>query len=187
MASTPGASIPHGRRSCYVKGCRCTTCRSANADYIKSRRRTGSRTEPEESVDASRAREYINFLSGLGIGRPSVYKACGVNKRILWEIASSKKSRIRRSTEARILAIKPDEAMPRGAYVDADVTRQQIKVLLAEGFTKSDLADRLKRFSDRLRILEGDKVRASSALRVNKLYRLMMAEDERNEGIFDAA
>ncbi len=187
MASTPGASLLHGKRSSYVKGCRCRICRAANAEYIKSRRKTGRHNEREGSVDASRAREYLNYLSEMGIGRPSVHKACGVNKRSLWEIASSKKVRILRSTETRILAVKPGEAMAHGVLVDADVTRQQIKALLAQGFTKSDLAARLTRFSDRLRILEGDKIRASSALKVNKLYQLMLADDERRESLYDVA
>jgi hypothetical protein len=187
MESMPGISLPHGKRSSYVNGCHCRTCRAANAEYIRARRKTGSHEVREESVDASRAREYLALLSEMGIGRPSVHKACGVNMRILWEIANSKKAHILRSTEARILAITPNEAMSRGVLVDADVTRQQIKVLLTEGFTKSTLAARLKRFSDRLCILEGNKVRASSALKVNQLYRLMMADDERDDGICDAA
>jgi len=154
---------------------------------MKSRRKTGRHNTREKSVDASCAREYLNFLSEMGIGRPSVHKACGVNERILWEIATSKKHRILSSTEARILAVKSSEAMAHGVFVDADVTRQQIKALLAQGFTKSDLAARLKRFADRLRILEGDKVRASSALKVNRLYQLMMAEEERGVHLYDVA
>jgi hypothetical protein len=138
-------------------------------------------------VDASRAREYLVMLSEMGTGRLSVHNACGVSKRILWEIATNKKANILRSTEVRILGVKPNEAMARGVLVDAEVTRQQVNALLAEGFTKSTLAARLKRFSDRLRILEGNKVRASSALKVNELYRLMMTEDERDDGICDAA
>ncbi len=187
MASTPGASLIHGTRSSYVKGCHCSRCRAANNEYMKDRRRAGSQQAREVSVDASRAREYLNFLSEMGIGRPSIHKACGVNKRILWEIATGKKIRILRSTESRILFVKPNEAMSLGVFVDADVTRQQIKVLLAQGFTKSDLAARLKRFSDRLRILEGDKVRASSALKVNRLYQLMMEEAEWDESSYDVA
>jgi hypothetical protein len=185
--ATLAISLIHGRRSSYVNGCRCSSCRGANAEYIRTRRRVGSRKVREESVDASCAREYLTFLSEMGVGRPSVYKACGVNKRILWEIAAGKKVRILSSTEGRILSVKPSEAMAHGVCVDADVTRQQVKALLAQGFTKRTLAARLKRFSDRLRILDGDKVRASSALKVNALYRLMLTEDEPDERLIDAA
>ncbi len=189
MANPPGASVLHGTRSCYVQGCRCNACRSANSAYFQLRRKIGYHRVAEESVDASRAREYLNYLSEIGIGRASVHNACGVRTQIISEIASGLKTRISRSTQARILGIKPNEAMPRGAYVDAEITRQQIQALLGEGFTKSDLANRLHRFSDRLYIGEGrkGKVRVSSALKVNTLYRLMMAENERNENFLDAA
>jgi hypothetical protein len=159
----------------------------ANTEYIKTRRKTGARNECGRSVDASSSREYLNVLSEMGIGRASVHKVCGVNERSLWEIAANRKARIQRSTEDRILSIKPNDAISGGAFVDAYTARRQIKALLAKGFTKSELAERLKRFEDRLRILEGDKVRASSALRINRLYRLLMDEGERNEFMYDAA
>jgi hypothetical protein len=123
----------------------------------------------------------------MGIGYPAVHVACGVSRRTLWEISTNKKIHILRSTEVRILAVKPNEAMSRGVLVDADITRQQIKVLLTQGFTKSSLAPRLKRFSERVRILEGNKVRASTALKVNQLYHLLMSEDGRAESICEAA
>jgi hypothetical protein len=176
-------------RSSYVNGCRCSICRAANTEYCKTRRKTGLSKEREVSVDASRARDYLITLSEAGMGRLSVHKACGVSQRILWEIATGKKARILCSTQARILAVKPDQSMPRGVLVDADVTRQQIEELLANGFTKKTLAVRLHHHQNRarLRILEGDKVRASSALNVNNLYQLTMSEEGRGEGIFDAA
>lgn len=177
----------HGLRSTYINGCRCNACRAANTEYIRTHRKTGCHKKREVSVDASRAREYLSTLSEMGIGRPAVHAACGVNQRILWEITASKKTHILRSTEARILAIKPNEAMARGVLVDADITREQIKLLLSEGFTKSTIAARVKRFSDRLRILEGDKIRASSALKVNEIYRQMMGSSEHVELMSDAA
>jgi hypothetical protein len=142
------------------------------------------------SVDSVRAREYLLSLSEAGIGRPSVHKACGVSQRILWEISTGKKAHILSSTESRILAVKPSESMPRGVLVDAEVTRQQIKMLLAGGLTKGALSGRLRnrsRSRHRLRILEGDKVRASSALKVNHLYQITMAEADCCDSFCDTA
>ena len=187
MATMSGAFYPHGKRSSYNNGCRCKACRAANAEYFKSRRTASSGNDPEEPVDASRAREYLSYLSQMGIGRPSANKASGANERSLWEIAASKKSRILRSTERRILGISPSDALPRGAFVDGDLTRQQVGALLANHFTKAGLAARFKRSNNRFRVLEGDKVRATSALRINSLYRLMLADQERNETFYDAA
>lgn len=187
MAEPAGASIlSHGVRSSYVKGCRCNRCRAANADYYKARRGTRAAQGSDDTVDASRAREMLVHLSELGIGRNSVHKACGVGKRVIWDIASGQAKRILRSTETRILAIQPQVALPRGANVDAEITLQQIDALRREGFTKGDIAERLNRFSDRLHIGEsGEKVRVSSAEKVNKLYQALMPADE--ERFIDAA
>lgn len=188
MPEPAGASIlSHGVRSSYVKGCRCNRCRAANADYYKSQREIRpARDVRDDTVDASRAREILAHLSELGIGRNSVHKACGVSKRLIWDIASGRAKRVLRSTESRILAIQPQAALPRGANVDAELTLQQISALRREGFTKGDIAERLNRFSDRLRIGEsGRRVRVSSVEKVNKLYQKLMPADE--ERFTDAA
>jgi len=190
MKDPVGASVPaHGTRSNYVRGCRCNRCRAANADYIRDRRkvRATSPKQEDEVVDAACARAYLETLSSLGIGRNSVHKACGVGKRLIWNITSGRAQRILRSTEERLLSVHPDESLPRGANVDADVTLQQINALLKEGFTRSDIATRLNRFSDRLRIGEKNKVRASSALKINKLYRALMPVDDEQDKFTDAA
>ncbi len=189
MQEPAGASVPsHGTRSSYTKGCRCNKCRAANADYSKLRREGRScLKEKEEVVDATVAREFLESLSELGIGRNSVHKACGVGKRLIWDISSGKTKRILRSTQERILAIQPQDALPRGAIVDSDITLQQIGALIKEGFTKGDIADRLHRLSGRLRIGEKNKVRASSALKINRLYRALMPTEEEGNEFIDAA
>jgi hypothetical protein len=189
MPEPAGApSISHGTRSKYVQGCRCVNCRAANSAYYKARRmRKPLRRNIEATVDATRAREFLSLLSEAGVGRNSVHAVCGVGKRLLWEIASGKAKRIFCSTEARILGVKANEALPRGAIVEAEVTLQQIEALLKEGFTRGDIADRLHRFSDRLRIGEGNKVRKESALRINKLYQALMPADKESDGFIDAA
>jgi hypothetical protein len=178
----------HGTRSNYVQGCRCDKCRAANSEYCKERRKNKPRRKTvEDTVDATRAREFLSLLSEAGVGRNSVNKVCGVGKRLIREIVSGKTKRILCSTENRILAVKANEALAHGANVEAEVAIQQIKALLAEGFTRGDIADRIHRFSDRLRIGEGRKIRMESALKINKLYQeLMPADRERNEFI-DAA
>jgi hypothetical protein len=189
MQKPVGASVlSHGTRSSYVKGCRCNKCRAANAEYIRSRRRVRSGPkENEEVVDATQARQFLQSLSEHGIGRNSVHKASGVGNRLIWNITSGKTKRILRSTEERLLAIKTQEALPRGAIVDSEITLQQIDALVREGFTRGDIADRLHRFSNRLRIGEKNKVRVSSALRINKLYRTLMPDDDEQGEYIDAA
>ena len=147
----------------------------------------GRWTVGEQSVDASQAREYLCYLAEMGIGRRSIHKRCGVSERAIGYIVTGKKSKILRSIEARILAIQPFEVMPRGALVDSEVTRRQIDELLAVGFTKSDIAGRLKMYADRLRIFEGDKVRLSTALKVDKVYHLLMLSAEQDEIFADVA
>ena len=183
------ASVPaHGTRSNYVRGCRCNRCRAANSSYVSERRkiRSNSLKQKEEVVDATLAREYLEMLSSIGVGRNSVNKVSGVGKRLIWQITSGKTVRIRQSTEARLLAITLQESLPLGANVDAEVTIQQINALLKEGFTRRDIACRLRRVSSQLRIGQKAKVRASSALKINNLYRALMLVDEEKE-FMDAA
>lgn len=44
-----GSNIVHGKRSTYVRGCRCELCKQANTEYgqsLKDRRRTGGKIQP---------------------------------------------------------------------------------------------------------------------------------------------
>ncbi len=192
MQEPAGTSVSlHGTRAFYRKGCRCSSCRQANADYVRQTRKIGSpaRKCATDSVDATRARDYLNYLSEIGIGRKTVNRVCGVGERIIRGIASGGIKRIARASETKILAIKPQEVLPRGSYVDNEITLQQIGDLVREGFSKNDIADRLYPLTGRLRVGEaGGRVRVATAKKVNKLYQALMAEhDERNNEYIDAA
>jgi hypothetical protein len=169
------AKHSHGTRIRYHAGCRCVPCRAANSTYVRARYAARDRGEGDSLVDASTAREHLQFLSDNGIGRLSVHAASDVSARIIREITTGRKKQIRRSTEKRILGVS-GEAVADSARVDSETAHQQIKELLGEGFSKAELAKRLGYKSKRLRIVEGNQMTARSAMRVAKFYRQIMAE-----------
>lgn len=84
------------------------------------------------------------------------------------EIRSGKKKRIRRRTEARILAVTA-EAVAGGALVPAGPTWRRINRLLEEGFTRAEIARRLGYKRPALQ-LRKDFVTAKNAAAVERLY-----------------
>jgi transcriptional regulator with XRE-family HTH domain len=125
-------------------------------------------------VDAGRARAKIRRLRRKGIGRRSIADAAGVARSAVAEISAGRKLQIRLSTERRLL--KVDAGAAAGAtVVDARPTWKLINELLEEGFTKGAIAQRALGVVVPALQLRKDRVLASSALRVAKFYRMIMA------------
>lgn len=142
----------------------CSRCRAESvADYF---------------VDATAARRKIRWLRKNGIGRRSVADAAGVACSSIADIASGRKKLIRLSTERKILSLDKGAAAG-AALVDARPTWRLLELLLEEGFTRTELARRLGSTAKVPALqLKGEKILASSALRVGKFYRAIMAEAE---------
>lgn len=132
----------HGVRSRYNSGCRCDECRAANTAYERKRVRQRMKHGPDGLVDAKRARRHLLRLSKKDVGRRAVSAACDVGNTTLEKIKSGAKTRIRRSTEQKILEVDV-EAASDSARIDAGPTWKLLNALLERGWAKAEIARRL--------------------------------------------
>jgi len=123
-------------------------------------------------VPADGARAHVRKLGRLGIGYKSVGAACDVGHTILLLIRAGKRTRIRASTERRILGVDRG-ALADGALVPAAPTWRRIDKLLAEDFSRAEIARRLG-FSSPALQFGRKRVTARTAARVERFYRRYM-------------
>lgn len=120
-------------------------------------------------VSTRRARKHLAVLSAAGVGYKTVGAACDVGHTVLAEIISGRKRKIRQSTEARVLSVTA-EAIADHALVDAGPTWALLNELVARGFTRAEIAQRLG-FTTLALQFRRNRVLARTALAVGKLYR----------------
>lgn len=103
--------------------------------------------------------------------------ACDVSLTVLQRIRQGRRSYIRRETERRILSVTRS-AYSAGSVIDATETWAKVNHLLAEGFTRAELARRLGLPKPELR-WDADHVLGATAVKVDRFYRMIMAGGER--------
>jgi transcriptional regulator with XRE-family HTH domain len=113
-------------------------------------------------------------LSKQGVGRRALAAASDVQATTISKIKSGERTTIRKRTEDRILGID-DFAVSDAALVAATPTWRQIRALVAEGFSKAELARRLGYSNSSLRFGK-QLILARNAARVDRLYRMVMKE-----------
>jgi hypothetical protein len=127
-------------------------------------------------VPADAVRAHLKKLSRHGVGYKSVAAAADVSKTVLADILFHGKSQLRAQAARRVLAIDR-EATADHALVPAGRTWQRLERLLAEGFTKTELARRL---GSKARVpalqFQDHQVLAKTAARVERFYRIVMVE-----------
>lgn len=133
---------PCGTRARYVQGCRCGPCTEANGAYARMNQKLVRAGERNPLVPAARSRRHILALSAKGVGRHQVGDASGVPPSSIAAIGAGKKTQIRRKTEAAILEVT-EGARADHALVDAARAWSVIQRLLADGFTRQEIARRL--------------------------------------------
>jgi hypothetical protein len=166
----------HGTRARYTSGCRCDDCRRANTQWARTRAKTIVFHGKDPLVPANVVRAHLVQLSGKGVGRRAVSAACDVSKTVIFAIRSGKKTRIRRSTERRILAVTAD-ARADHSLVPAAPVWKMIRHLVREGFTQRELAARLGYKSRALQI-QREWCEARTAMKIERFYRMIMAGDD---------
>lgn len=164
-----GQLRPHGVRLRYMAGCRCLKCRMANANYETARARARADGDWNGIVDAAPAREHIKRLSRQGVGYKLVAAAASLPSSIVFGIRTGRRTRARARTVKKILAVTP-ACRGDAALVSAKETWRLIGLLLAEGYTKGQLARLLGSQSPRLQ-LNKRRVTARTAAKVQRLYR----------------
>lgn len=90
-------------------------------------------------VPATRARRHLLKLRRAGVGYKSVAASCDIASSALSEIIGKRKTQIRKTTEARILAVDVG-ARAGGANVPAAPSLVLIDRMLARGFTRGAIA-----------------------------------------------
>ena len=99
---------------------------------------------------------------------------CGVGATVLHEVKIGKKTQIRARTERLVLGVAPVFAnMTGSSLVDAEHSWKLLNDLLAEGFTKAQLAAELGYRWPALQ-LHKKRITATNRLKVFKLWRKYM-------------
>ena len=166
---------PHGDRLRYMAGCRCNECRAANSAYERTRMAARRAGEWNGYVSADRARQHIAQLATQGVGRRAIVEATDIADSIVAKIKAGKRQQIRAETERRILAVTADMACDR-AIIPAAPTWRLLDELIAAGFTKTDLAQRLG-YTRALQIGR-QTVTVKNAARVRRLHQALIDSDE---------
>lgn len=138
----------HGTNACYVwgpepgagKGCRCDPCQVA-AKAVRDAAKL--RTAPAY-VDATRAREHVEWLGTHGVGLKAITRKTGVSGGTLCKLVYGQggkppSKRIKKATEDKLLAVTPADASD-GARVDKAPMLADIATLTSRGWTKSAIA-----------------------------------------------
>lgn len=126
------------------------------------------------TVPAAAARHHLRALSRAGVGYKSVHAACDIPTSMLVGILNGTRQRIRRETERKILAVDNSAVSDHG-HINSGPTQKLIARLKKMGFTWSLLSERAG-VSVATLLSKRPKVRAVTAMRVEKFFRLVTAE-----------
>lgn len=174
----PRVAHRHGTYLAYQRdGCRCDPCRLAGSRAAKlSAYRTATGTH--SYVDAARARAHVTLLlRTLTVGQ--VEARSGLDRTAVRLLIGGlpgrpASRRIKRATEAALLAVRGDRVGPEAhGLVDRAGTQRRLRALVALGWTARHLATRLRMSSRTMHQLLADdpaRVRASTRARVAALH-----------------
>ncbi|MEW5810306.1 MAG: hypothetical protein AB1925_12715 [Actinomycetota bacterium] len=122
-------------------------------------------------TDATRAREHIAALRGRGVTVKMLHDDYGLTDSVVHRIERNP-SRIRRYTEAQVLAIPlPAVWVPSLADVDATGTQRRLRALAAIGYTQEYIGDRIGTVQRHIaNLMIREKVSGATAHRVAKVF-----------------
>jgi hypothetical protein len=165
---------PHGSRARYIRGCRCTPCKRANAAY-EAKRVLGYTS----LVDATPTREHIVVLREAGVGLSRITQLTGIARQTIQAILRGRPERgnrpaqqVKRDTAERILALDPvNPDLAAGTPVDATGARRRIQALVCAGWSFPLLAERYGSTADHVRFLaRADRLYLSTVRRITELF-----------------
>jgi len=110
-----------------------------------------------------------------GLGFRQVARLAGVHCDTVRRILKGRARHIRQATARRITAIRAKRRAP-GADVSSWRTRQLLKAIAAEGWTREDICRMTGRSQSALRC-DQPRVKVATAEAVEDLYRRLMSED----------
>jgi hypothetical protein len=179
------AERPHGTRTRYTNGpgpgkgpgCRCAACRAANRDDQRRITRLRAYGQWQPFTDATPAREHVRALAQLGIGWRRAAELAGLHNSVVRALLYGSSGRepcrqIRAETAAAILSVpaSPD-GVAAGTPVDATGTRRRLEALVAIGWSRAKLSERLGLVPNEMSAtLRRGQVTAARAAAVAELY-----------------
>jgi plasmid maintenance system antidote protein VapI len=166
-----------GTRARYSLGCRCTPCRRANTEYEKQRAMIRKEQGSDVWVSAEPVKEHLKSLSKIGIGYKTVADYSSVGKTTLARIMNGKNAKIRKSKAVRILAVDKN-CVSGGTLISSQRSRLLIKSLMAEDFTKRELARRMGYKSPAIQFAKRRKTTAKVAMRLERFWNIINLEAE---------
>lgn len=187
----------HGTRACFVHGpnpgtgagCRCEPCKEANRAYARKMYRAKHRPDEawEPYVDCGEARDHLAWLRTVGVGRRTVSQRSGVAVSSIQRIANGTRTKARKDTVDRILAVGKSAAHG-SALVDAGPTWRRVDDLLAHGWTKKRIAQNLTGDPRTVALQIGrTKVTAETAARIRAIHETALRPVLRDREINAAA
>lgn len=164
---------PRGKDSAH--GCRCFDCSQAAVLYEK--RRIAARARGDiVFVDATEARNHIEWLSTQGVGSHTVATRAGVPRSTIQRLRRGTLHRIRPATAERILAVHTLHAAPNARVPAARTVAQLDDLVNVVGLTKRAIALQLGKQSPQLQVAQrGGTVTKRNADLVDALWRRHMA------------
>ncbi|MFV2172407.1 hypothetical protein ACFHW2_11505 [Actinomadura sp. LOL_016] len=161
-------------------GCRCNRCRAANTAAELARVRRNARVEwgaeAARLVDAEPVRAHVQSLMAAGAGWRRIGRAAGLSNGTMSKLlygtpARPPSRRIARSTAERLMAVRADDIIADGAYVDSAGTVRRLQALVAVGWSISELGRRMDMLPTNMAVLlRGEKVTAGKAREARRLY-----------------
>jgi hypothetical protein len=176
-------ALVHGKRSSYIRGCRCRPCKDAHAAYRRGQREGLPRVLVK--VSAEKARAHLEVLTKDGASATLISKLSGVHSMAILRVLRGEQTLVLESTEKRLLAVGHAES----ALVCSKPTRALIGRMRARGFTLMHIA-RLLGYSSATRALyvaSRERMLASTAAAVERLWRRIEAGTVHPERAFHSS
>lgn len=129
----------HGTDTMYRYGCRCASCKEAHYHATKIRKQRMYTGTADTCIDATEARERLQKLQAEGMTGREI-RNFGLEERTYWRILLGQTKRIRKSTYAKIMAIKGRRMHPR-QLVNATASRKLIQWWREHGATYAKISE----------------------------------------------
>ncbi|MGW2113721.1 hypothetical protein [Streptomyces zhihengii] len=168
---------PHGT---YARGngspgrrpaCACPPCRDARRQTRK-RLKVARELGKGARIDATAAREHLHKLRAtMSWAQIQAITGCDIGG--LYRLSTGQRTVINRSTQDRLLAVRPGAEPSDGMYFDATGPRRRLQALAVLGYSRRELAERTGSAEARLAKIAGGKqptVRYTLVRRINRVY-----------------
>ncbi|MFE3126750.1 hypothetical protein ACFXHD_25380 [Streptomyces hydrogenans] len=170
---------PHGYARYKLDGCHCYTCAWAVSEYTHQRETAVKAGTWQPYVPAAPVREHIRRLQECGMGLRAIATAADVDRKRLQGIITGRPDRstgpqekVRPHIAIAVLRVEPtlDTLAPR-ALVTSTGTHRRLQALMAAGWPKSHLADRMGwTYTNLSALLKNERVMVQTARAARDLY-----------------